>query len=365
MLSEEQVTSYHRDGYLLVPDVFSESELKAYSDAGRAGSETANTSTHVSLIPELKNIWCDSRMGALARALLSSTPVYFGEANYTRYLFGPDGKMTGRHLHHDAKGTPEHLFNRLHSVPPITYPVLRLGIYLQDFRKQSGGIKVSPGSHRVSTHNFADTQFHHVNVPSKPGDVICFTMRLLHSPFGMKLKSDPNRGLAPSEEDSLFNMSPNVFLLAPQEREAIFIDFAAYHELADLHIKSRAIDPKNSKHGVAASLLDDDCRKLAAKTGISLRYDFGIIEVVRKISELVLNQGLDAEALSYLDMLSALCVKHEEWSGYFPIFQHESCDLSKASAIDIYNHMAPQITAHSAALKTRSPDLHMGGRKGL
>ena len=56
ILSEEQVTSYHRDGYLLVPDVFSESEIATFSRAGRAAPGTANTNTSVCLVPGLNDI---------------------------------------------------------------------------------------------------------------------------------------------------------------------------------------------------------------------------------------------------------------------------------------------------------------------
>lgn len=271
--------------------------------------------------------------------------------------------MQGRHLHHDAKGTPEHIFNRLHDVLPITYPVLRFGIYLQDFREQSGGIKVSPGSHHISTSDFTDTQFQHLNVPSKPGDVVCFTMRLLHSPFGMRLKSAPERGLAPSEEDALFYRDPGAFLPSPRERETFFIDFASCHELADLQIKSRALHPGNLKRGVAASFLSDRNRAFASDRQISFRVDYGIIEIVRKVSEAIMSNSLDAEVLSYLDMLPALCRVHEEWSGHFPIYQHGVCELSRESAGNIFNLIAPQIGAYTGMLKTKQPDSHMRGSK--
>ena len=358
-LSGEELSRFHRDGYLLIPSVFSPDEMNAFESAGRASPGTVNANTLLSLVPGLQDLWCDPRLVAIAKSLLGSTPVFFGEANYARYTFKAGENMKGRHLHHDAKGTRENIFNRLHDVLHFTYPVVRLGVYFQDYREQSGGLKVTPGSHRTATHQFHDAQFEHVNIASKPGDVVCFTLRILHSPFGMRLKSDPALALAPSQEEKLFSKNPDLFLPSPVEREAMFIDFAACHELADIHIKSRALNTRNAKEGIASLLSDGVFRDRAAREGVGLRYDLAIVETIVALSNAARSDGLRPQDYSYLEMLSSLCKKNEEWSDYFPIGPRIIPDYSAGAASELYSCIVGQINAYDSMKNRYIKDEHM------
>ena len=208
MLSDSQIAQYHRDGYILLKNVFSGNEIATFMTAGRAHSAPEGTAISLLELDALKSLWRDSRLVTCARQLLGETPVYFGEGNYIRFHLTPGQHIPGRHIHHDAKGTRTHLFNRLHEPQSKSYPVLRFGIYLQDYTQHSGGLKVSPGSHLINTRDFDQSALPYVNVPSVPGDLICFCMRILHSPYGMLLRESPSTALSPQSEDLISIQTP-------------------------------------------------------------------------------------------------------------------------------------------------------------
>ena len=40
-------------------------------------------------------------------------------------------------------------------------------------------------------------------MPTVPGDLVVFCNKTLHGAFGMRLKSDPGKGLSPTEENAI------------------------------------------------------------------------------------------------------------------------------------------------------------------
>lgn len=363
MLSAAQISRFHADGYLLIKQVFTAAEMAAFQHAGRASLGPGKDVAHLFDIDGTRRLWRDPRLVSLATQLLGGSPIFFGEANYHYLRFQSGQPIKGRHLHHDAKGRPEHLFNRVHDVLPETYPVLRCGLYFQDYRAQSGGLKVSPGSHRIATSKF-DNSIAAFDIPSEPGDLVVFTMRTLHSPFALRLKSRPEEALLPWQEDRIYHAQPESFIATPLDRETIFVDYAKQDVLADIHIKSRAINPANAKKGLARHYTDELSREAEA-AGLKLRLDYSIVETATTIASSFKSNGkLSAAALEPVLRLAKLCSQHTDGSPYFRLFQGPVIEISTATGIQLFKAIWPALFNFRSQLETRQPDWHMGYQPG-
>ena len=126
------------------------------------------------------------------------------------------------------------------------YPIARLGIYLQNIKDFSGGVKIKPGSHNYycstkikqsiknifeqiiikKNKNFKFKFFHKNIQPSiEPGDLIIWNLRLHHSGASWRYKFNKQVSLPPLVD----KLIPKLFKIPPQfekNRAAIFTVFA-------------------------------------------------------------------------------------------------------------------------------------------
>ena len=359
MITQRELDVFKRDGFLLLKNVFSAEEMSAFSHKGRSHPGTNNAGTSLALIPELAPLIGDDRILTMAKEILGPSASFFFEANYIHYAFNPGGRIKG-HLHHDGKGTPDHLFNRLHQTFAEPYPVMRIGIYMQDTASQSGGLKVCPGSHLQDTSTFSEGQFSFFDVPSEPGDAVCFCLRTLHSPFALRRRHAPDEALSPWEENSLYASQPDTFLPIPEQRESIFIDFADAQPLSDLHIKSRAMHAGNKKPGLSNFLKDGGLDTIPALDSVGLRFDFAIIDAMREVINHVLDGKIQRSGLEHLNHLMVLCNRNAEYSGYFPFTPAvEKRSYSVSESINVLNQLIKRNQSYSEMLATRNGDPHM------
>lgn len=359
MISANEVEAFKQEGFLHLKKVFSADEISRISQVGQSRPAMENAATSLMLIPEMSGLLSDERILSIAHKILGHPVSFFFEANYVNYRFVSGTRHDG-HLHHDGKGSSDHLFNRLHDEFKVAYPVLRFGIYLQDTACQSGGLKLCPGSHLQETSTFEGKKYTFYDVPSEPGDVVCFCLRLLHSPFALRRKDSPEIALAPWEENALFPGQRDAFLPMPERRESIFIDFAAIDPLTDIHIKGRALHPSNAKPGLAKFLCGEGLEAFTSIDGLDLRFDYAIVDTLKEIKRHIIGSNLQAEALPYLDLLMSLCRMNSEYSQYFPF----APVVSKGShtvndAIAVFDLLMTRYAEYSRLLQTTHRDLHM------
>lgn len=361
ILDKAQVDQYRREGYLVVPGLFTAGEVAAFQDAAARHQPKQPGSYSASLfaIPGLQDLWHDERLINVAAELLGGDIAFFAQNDYSRYVFTEGEHITGRHAHHDAKGTHAHLFNRLHEAQATPYPVLRFGIYFQNYTTASGGLKVSPGSHLMDSSFFDETKLPYLNVSTRPGDVVCFCARVIHSPFALRSRTAPHSAVSPKEEDRFFARDPGAFEPGPLLRETIFLDFAAPSESADLLIKNRALSNADKINGIAGAIDSLRLEYWADRYGISLRLDFAVVELVLKIA--AASRRNDAPAVELLlRALKKACVLSRPWSEHFPLFDKipEGDDLE---TLTLFGHkIKKNIMRYGEALPTGGKDPHMG-----
>jgi hypothetical protein len=360
MLNAADVEQFRRDGFLLLRDVFGADEVQRFIAAGAEGSRTAD----LLALPDLEGFWSDSRLVEIAKLLLGGTITFFGEASYLKEVFKPGEAVHGRHLHHDAKGTLSHLFNRQHEPTDAPYPIIRFAVYLQDHANFSGGLKLVPGSHQFNSANFNEDELTYYDVPAMPGDLVVFCNKILHSPYALRRKASPHIGLPPRRENVMSAADPEAFLPAPVDRNVIFVDFAGSNALADIYIKGRAIIPTNTRSGLVQAFQHGPLVKDAERVGANLRLDAGIVEALTKVAASVKNGAIGEAGLPYLAALPRLCRFSRSWSPHFDFVPEPSADDTLQAGLDLYSKMVPRIAELLALIKTMRRDEDMAAYHG-
>lgn len=362
MLNAGQIATFHRDGFLIVPGAFSAPEVQALAQAGSDHAGGNHGVTDLYAIPALADLWTDRRLVTSATQLLGEKPTFYFEGSYSRQVWEPGVHARGRHIHHDAKGTPQNLFSRVHSAT-ATYPNVRFAIYMQDTSGQSGGLKVSPGSHLIDSSSFDHRGLPYVNVATMPGDLVCFFSRTLHSPYALRPRHDPALAVSPWDEDQIFAKDPTAFLPSPRVREAIFMDFARPDLWSDLLIKNRVLNLDARKKGLADALIGSDVEAKAEGAGVDLRMDAALIDAAMTLSEGSENGRLKDTAMPLFMALPYLCRQSAGWSPHFNLFDTLPADGDVAGIGKLLNTVLQNINAFQTMKPSRLPDLHMGGLK--
>jgi hypothetical protein len=339
MLTAAQIDQFKRDGFLLMKRVFSADEVQRFHVIG----EGASKSTDLSALPGLESLWADERLVETAKQLLGAPITYFGEASFQRQVIAEGERPMQRALHHDAKGTLDHLFNRQHPPTPEPYPIVRFALYLQDHASQSGGLKLVPGSHQMDSSDFNQASLKFFNVPSEPGDAVVFCNKILHTAHALRLTKSPDVALSAMDEDLQCAARPDDFLPAPRDRRAIFIDFAGANALADIYIKGRALHPLNVRDGFVEAILRGHVRRDAQRMDVKLRFDAAVVEAVAKLTGTAVNGMIGETAVPLLTALPTLCGQSRAWSSHFNFVPDVPANTSAEAALGLLNQLVPRI----------------------
>jgi hypothetical protein len=241
-VTESRTDRFARDGFVIVRNVFSAEEIddmrtqvQRQVEADRAEGKFEDSfyqymgvkSGKGDLLSKvhLRGILLDERILEIARSLLPAKPlVYFGESTYQL-------GSSGRYFHRDN-------VDRSKAAGPDwrgEYTLLRLGIYLQDHRRHSGGLKVKIGSH---LHDGGRSCL----VDSEVGDVVVWNMRTLHSGNAVRLRLWPSfAGIPPIGHLRRLKIGEGMipaWMQLPLEREraALFMSFGVESAHLDRYI---------------------------------------------------------------------------------------------------------------------------------
>ena len=137
-------------GFCLVRNVFTTKEVEDIKVGMKLSHEAfAGRIPDLLSCPSLREILFDPRILSIARTLLGNDLVYYPESivNYEETV-GPLTLQTYSKLHCDAVGMPHDLRIKWRSPTDAAYRGYRFGLYLQDYERHSGGLKLCPGTHR-------------------------------------------------------------------------------------------------------------------------------------------------------------------------------------------------------------------------
>jgi hypothetical protein len=202
----ETVAAAERDGRLA-------------SETGREGTIRGYAGDLLS-IPSLRHVLLDARLLAVVGELLEGEPVYFGDSSFRI------GKYGMRGWHRDSVNR-----RRWRSGPDWRdpYPLLRCGLYLQDQSRHSGGLALRPGSNRLGLVRPTLAKL----VDARPGDLIAWQLRTVHSAEAVRLRGLPRLPLHPRVQTWL---PQSLRVGEGDERMVLFMTFARAGDQLDYYI---------------------------------------------------------------------------------------------------------------------------------
>lgn len=252
---------FDAEGYVLVTNVFSASEIAEFRKLAYSQYEIDKSKKLDFQLPNLPTkakynkgdllskeklhpILLDDRILTIAKTILGSDElVYFGDSSYQ---IG-----TGlRGFHRDN-------IDRTDLNGPDwkgEYTLIRIGIYLQNHKDYSGGLKIKAGSHKNKDGKV-------VFVGNEIGDVAVWSLKTLHSGNAVRFKFFPNLSINKAGREG---MVP-AFLKKDQEQERIslFMTFALKSSHLDRYINEYSLKRNDTLDNLRASVYSTNALELA------------------------------------------------------------------------------------------------------
>lgn len=345
------------NGFCLIKGVFSGEQMADLeAELARLSDIYSGSFPDLYSIPSLRWVMLNEKVLGIARALLGPHPVYYRE---TSIAFEKErGTLTYNpynELHCDARGSPENIHDVWQERDTEIYPAYRYAVYMRDYSKHSGGLKVVPGSHlgpavsyrryhypkyirKLPKHEVVLPQglgsfkahqppFAIYNVASEPGDVVVFNLRTYHSAGAVRFPGLLDLALLPMTEQALRPSAEAIGAFVPIPdgcRNAVFFDYAGSSAQADLYIKWRAL--WNSAATDSAITCDD-----APVNGLELRNDRIMVALAKRLVEDASKANINLDTFPSMNVLPApmaamgrrllsLCQSYRQFSEFHQLF---------------------------------------------
>ncbi len=211
-------SKYLLDGYVLVKSVFKKEHISSLRDKMIELSYNNPEIEEILLFEDVQNLILNKKLIQIIKEILGTNEIlYFGDSGIVNHV-EPFKNRNG--YHNDARGEAKNIpYNE-------EYPIVRVGIYFENYKDFSGGLKIKKKSHKYFIFNFrrifADlikiaqilftkTRYSlgslklgkSVNLDLEEGDVIIWNLRTHHSGTSRRLKLFKNVCLQPYIEKLL------------------------------------------------------------------------------------------------------------------------------------------------------------------
>jgi hypothetical protein len=253
-----------RDGFVVARDVFEAAEIaelrKRFAAIAMRATYDSDKNYPRLLMPhgdaashhELRDfdyVIFEPRIVSLVRELLGEV-VYHGDSSI-QIGEGP----RGFHKDNADRGNPSGTDWQ------GEYGLIRMGLYLQDHSRHSGGLKVRVGSHRYVSHHRGLA----LNVDSRAGDLVFWYLTTSHSGNAIRVPGLPS--LHPRVE----SLVPT-WLRSPEqtERRSLFSTFGTSGAHLERYLEYQSGRADMRRH-LANCAWGSDVRTLAARRGVVLR----------------------------------------------------------------------------------------------
>lgn len=197
MLTPQQLAHFRTFGFLFLPGAFTAEEMTAFiraaeelwketPDPEEDGNGEKRLNYFVERQPLLTQLVTDERIYPIIETLMGPEFIWVGS----------EGNISNRS---NVKWHPDRKYYRTNEEQWIDYPQVKVMIYLEKLTKNTGCMRVIPGSHRMPYHkDLANQEIDPNALPfglpprdipcaaleSNPGDVILFNHCIWHSSFG-------------------------------------------------------------------------------------------------------------------------------------------------------------------------------------
>jgi hypothetical protein len=215
----ELVKAFQQNGWIIIRDFFTLDEARRIKE-GTERSIKEKLQLDLLCNPYLSDLTVlNPKIVEVVKQLLEGNPIYIGDSNISHNDWAVS-------LHKDNP-------DRFDANAPdwqSDYSILRMGIYLQDYTRTSGGLIVRDGSHKFPTRWKGKI----INVQSRPTDLVLWNLRTTHSGSARRLKLFPALDLNPY----VCKLFPAfLFIPAPETRMALFLSYGKESHHMDRYIK--------------------------------------------------------------------------------------------------------------------------------
>ncbi len=263
---------YRRHGYTVLRNVFDPKEITTLRDECRVKGQSTYIGPR-----DFNGLLLSEKIIEPLRPLLGPRIVLFGDSSSKS-----DDKVTdwsSRHFHVDARG------DDFDYTQP--YPLLRIGIYLQDQDVYSGGLKLRPGSwtrfcvehygiRRLIKQALRERSMGQlrpppgsINIDARSGDVALWNLRIHHTGYAVRLRRAPQRSFHPFVE----NFIPRAVQCPEQSsRCIIFATYGAPSTYLDRYVENRWRTRELIEHWRRSGACDPEIQQLAEARGLELRF---------------------------------------------------------------------------------------------
>ncbi len=223
-----------------------------------------NSSPEISSEPKLKEIFYNKKFLNLINKISNYKASYLGCGSLIGHR--ETNRISWRRLHTDTRGHEKNKYGKTYYDPnKKDWPVFDVFIYLEDFEKYSGCLKVVEGTHKKflptfgnflkvffnisknykfdGTYSFKSIPFLSLfkikNLKTKPGDLVIFNHAIHHSPNSLVLKLFPNLALPVFIENFLEKYLNYVFKPFSKKRRILSLTFGSESKETTNYLKSR------------------------------------------------------------------------------------------------------------------------------
>jgi len=265
------VDHYRRHGYTILRNVFNPKEIASLRDECRVKVQNTYIGPR-----DFSGLLVSDKLIEPLRLFLGPRIVIFGDSGSRTDDTVTD--WSSRHFHVDARGD-DFDYTR-------PYPLLRIGIYLQDHDVYSGGLKLRPGSwtrfcveqygmRRLIKQAFRERSLSQlrpppgsINLDARAGDVTLWNLRTHHTGYAVRLRRAPQRSFHPFVE----NLIPRSFRSPEQKtRCAIFATYGAPSAYLDRYVENRWRIAELVENWRRSGADDPEIQQLAEAHGLELR----------------------------------------------------------------------------------------------
>lgn len=170
---------FWRDGFVILRGVFSREEIARFRELALSHPGAADLLSQ----PGLRILLLDQRILDVVRAILGPQVIYFMDSSVSI------GEQDNARFHKDCVDRDDPCGPDWNG----KYPIIRVGIYMQEHVGLPGGLDLRRGSHDKRSVGEGE----HVYAGTAVGDVVVWNMRTTHSGCGLMLKRG-NVALDPS-----------------------------------------------------------------------------------------------------------------------------------------------------------------------
>ncbi|ABG60017.1 hypothetical protein [Cytophaga hutchinsonii] len=261
--SSDFVESFHNNGFAIVKGVFSKSEIQTLRNEVASQVEIDKAKGLIYSVPNssatyvkgdllskelLQHVILDERVINIAKKILQNEPVYFGDGSY----------QIGTGLRGYHRDNTDRVFN-VGNDWAADYSIIRMGLYLQNHKKYSGGLKVRIASNKNKSGKS-------VLLDIEEGDLVFWDLRTLHSGNAVRLKMLPNFPV-----DYLEKNVPD-FLKIDEDnvRMAFFFSFGKKDAHLERYLKNSLLKSANMVEGLKQSPISSAVFADAANKGLTI-----------------------------------------------------------------------------------------------